>query len=174
MGGLGLRGVVRCGYKTVTTTPDTEKKRPEDLVKRNFKATAPNGLWLADITYVWTWECFANTAFVTDVFARYFVGWRVGTTLATDLALDALEMAIWTRRGQSLEHLVYRSDAGEQYLSIVYTERLEEADVAPSVGTVDVAEINSMMVVSGRPRQLMVMKLKSRCSIVFHFEVPGG
>jgi transposase InsO family protein len=89
---------------------DSEQKRPEDLVKRNFKASAPNRLWVADITYVWTWEGFAYTAFVTDVFARYIVGWRVGTSLSTDLPLDALEMAIWTRRGQSLEHLVHHSD----------------------------------------------------------------
>jgi putative transposase len=132
---LGLRGVVRGGYKTATTTSDTEQKRPEDLVKRNFKTSAPNRLWVADITYVWTWEGFAYTAFVTDVFARYIVGWRVGTSLSTDLPLDALEMAIWTRRGQSLEHLVHHSDRGVQYLSIVYTERLEEAGVAPSVGS---------------------------------------
>jgi putative transposase len=133
---LGLRGVVRGGHKTRTTTPDSEQKRPVDLVKRNFKAPAPNRLWVADITYVWTWEGFAYTAFITDVFARYIPGWRVGTSLSKDLPLDALEMAIWTRRGQSLEHLVHHSDAGVQYLSIVYTERLEEADIAPSVGTV--------------------------------------
>ena len=111
---LELRGVVRGGYKTATTTSDAEQKRPEDLVKRNFKATAPNRLWVADITYVWTWEGFAYTAFVTDVFARYIVGWRVATSLSTDLPLDALEMAIWTRRGQSLEHLVHHSDRGVQ------------------------------------------------------------
>jgi putative transposase len=135
MGELGLRGVVRGGYKTRTTTPGPELKRPEDLVKRDFTAPAPNRLWVADITYVWTWAGFAYTAFVTDVFSRMIVGWRVGTTLATELPLDALEMAIWARQGQDLEHLVHHSDRGVQYLSIVYTERLEEAGVAPSVGS---------------------------------------
>jgi len=133
---LGLSGVVRGGHKTRTTSSDSEQKRPVDLVNRNFKASAPNRLWVADITYVWTWEGFAYTAFVTDVYARLIVGWRVGTSLSTDLPLDALEMGIWTRRGQSLDHLVHHSDAGVQYLSIVYSERLEEAGVAPSVGTV--------------------------------------
>jgi putative transposase len=136
MNELGLTGAVRGGHKTRTTTPGSENQRPEDLVKRNFTASAPNRLWVSDLTYVWTWEGFAYTAFVTDVFARFIVGWRVGTTLCTDLPLDALEMAVWTRRGQSLERLVHHSDAGVQYLSIRYTERLEEAGVAPSVGTV--------------------------------------
>jgi putative transposase len=136
MAELDLKGVKRGGYKSVTTTPDTGVERPKDLVKRNFTAPAPNRLWVADITYVWTWEGFAYTAFVTDVFSRMIVGWRVGTSLASDLPLSALEMAIWARRGQSLDQLVHHSDRGVQYLSIVYTERLEEAGVAPSVGTV--------------------------------------
>ena len=128
--------MVRGGPKTRTTTPDSEKKRPQDLVKRHFKALAPNRLWVADITYVWTSEGFAYTAFITDVLARYIAGWRVSTSLSTDLPLDALEMAIWTRRGQSIERLVHHSDAGVQYLSIRYSDRLQEAGAAPSVGTV--------------------------------------
>ena len=98
MGELGLKGVRRGGYKTVTTTAGPEADRPRDLVKRDFTAPSPNRLWVADITYVWTWEGFAYTAFVTDVFSRMIVGWRVGTSLATDLPLSALEMAIWSRR----------------------------------------------------------------------------
>jgi putative transposase len=110
MGELGLKGVRRGGYKTVTTTAGPEADRPRDLVKRDFTAPSPNRLWVADITYVWTWEGFAYTAFVTDVFSRMIVGWRVGTSLVTDLPLSALEMAIWSRRGQSLDHLVHHSD----------------------------------------------------------------
>lgn len=90
---------------------------------------------MADLTYVWTWEGFAYTAFVTDVFSRLIVGWRVGVSLEAELALDALEMAIWARRGQSLDGLVHHSDRGVQYLAIVYTSRLHEAGVAPSVGS---------------------------------------
>ncbi len=132
---MGLTGVVRGGQKAFTTTTDDEAPRPADLVKRNFTARAPNRLWVADLTYVWTWSGFAYTAFVTDVFSRYIVGWRVSTTLAAQLALDALEMGIWARRGQSLESLVHHSDRGVQYLSIVYTTRLDEAGAAPSVGS---------------------------------------
>jgi len=135
MGELGLSGAVRGGPKTRTTTPGAEADRPADLVKRHFHAEAPNRLWVADLTYVWTWSGFAYTAFITDVYARYIVGWRVATSLAADNALDALEMAIWTRRGQALERLVHHSDRGVQYLAIVYTERLADAGVAPSVGS---------------------------------------
>ena len=135
MGVLGLRGAVRGGYKTFTTTPGAEANRPADLVKRNFSAPAPNRLWVADLTYVWTWAGFAYTALVTDVFSRFIVGWRVGVSLSAELALDALEMAIWVRRGQALDKLVHHSDRGVQYLAIVYTERLELAGAAPSVGS---------------------------------------
>lgn len=128
--------VVRGVPTTRTTTGDPRADRPDDLVKRRFCAEAPNRLWVADITYVWTWEGFAYTAFVTDVYARMIVGWRTATTLSADLALDALEMAIWARRGQPLDDLVHHSDRGVQYLAIVYTERLDEAGAAPSVGSV--------------------------------------
>ena len=132
---LGLSGVVRGGNTTFTTTPDPSAERPSDLVKRDFSAPAPNRLWVADLTYVWTWSGFAYTAFVTDVFSRFIVGWRVGATLEASVALDALEMGIWTRRGQHLGDLVHHSDRGVQYLAIVYSTRLEEAGVAPSVGS---------------------------------------
>jgi putative transposase len=131
---MGLSGVRRGEHKTSTTTSQ-EGERPEDLVNRQFRAPAPNRLWVADLTYVWTWSGFCYTAYVTDVFSRFIVGWRVATTLAADIALDALEMGIWTRRGQNLGELVHHSDRGVQYLSIVYSTRLEEAGVAPSVGS---------------------------------------
>ena len=132
---LGLKGATRGGHKTRTTTPGPEAELPPDLVGRDFSAVAPNRLWVADLTYVWTWVGFIYTAFVTDVFSRYIVGWRVAISLTADTALDALEMAIWTRRGHALDHLVHHSDRGVQYLAIVYTERLEEAGGAPSVGS---------------------------------------
>jgi len=129
----GLRGVRR-GRKARTTQPGDEAARPADLVKRAFTATRPNQLWVADITYVATWEGFVYVAFVTDVFARMIVGWRVSRSLRTDLALDALEQALHARSDRAT--LIHHSDRGVQYLSIRYTERLAEAGVARSVGTV--------------------------------------
>lgn len=132
---MGLRGVVR-GRSFKTTTPDVAAKRPLDLVKRNFKASRPNQLWVADLTYVPTRNGFVYTAFVIDVFSRRIVGWRVSTTLRSDLALDALEQAIHTRQLGTGEQLVHHSDRGTQYLSIRYSERLAEAGIEPSVGSV--------------------------------------
>jgi putative transposase len=134
MGELGLAGRVR-GRKKRTTIPADLACRPADLVDRHFCATAPNQLWIADITYVATWSGFAYAAFVTDVFARRILGWRVSNTLRADLALDALEMAIWTREAEDLSGLVHHSDRGVQYLSIVYTERLAEQGAVTSVGS---------------------------------------
>jgi putative transposase len=131
---LGLRGRVR-GARRRTTIPADTAARPGDLVDRNFKASAPNELWIADITYVATWSGFAYAAFVTDVFSRRILGWRVSKSLRADLALDALEMAIWTRQGEDLAGLVHHSDRGVQYLSIVYTERLAAEHAVTSVGT---------------------------------------
>jgi len=130
---MGLCGAVR-GKKTKTTIADEADKRPADLVKREFVATAPNQLWVADITYVATWQGFAYVAFVVDVFSRCIVGWRVSNSLRTDLALDALEQALAARN--VIEGLVHHSDRGCQYLSIRYTERLAEAGIEPSVGSV--------------------------------------
>ena len=107
----GLAGRVR-GRRRRTTIPADVGARPADLVDRQFRASAPNELWIADITYVATWSGFAYAAFVTDVYSRRIVGWRVANTLRTDLALDALEMAIWSRGEQSLDRLVHRSDRG--------------------------------------------------------------
>ena len=130
---LGLQGVVRGrGYKT--TIPDDAATRPADLVQRKFTATRPNQLWVADITFVATWRGVVYVAFVIDVFARCIVGWRVWNSLKTDLVLDALEQALFTRTGT--KGLVHHSDRGCQYLSIRYTERLAEAGIESSVGSV--------------------------------------
>ena len=133
MQNLGLQGVKRGkGYKT--TIPDDAAARPADLVNRNFTATRPNQLWVADITFVATWRGVVYVAFVIDVFARCIVGWRVWNSLKTDLVLDALEQALFTRTGT--KGLVHHSDRGCQYLSIRYTERLAEAGIESSVGSV--------------------------------------
>jgi transposase InsO family protein len=130
---MGLRGVVR-GRTFKTTITDDAAARPADLVKRDFRASRPNQLWVADLTYVATWRGFVYVAFVIDVFARLIVGWRVSSSLRTDLALDALEQALFDRGGG--EGLVHHSDRGVQYVSIRYTERLAEAGIEPSVGSV--------------------------------------
>jgi putative transposase len=130
---LGLEGVRR-GKPRRTTTPDAAATPPADLVERNFSATRPNQLWVADLTYVATWSGFVYVALVIDAFSRFLVGWQASRSLRTDLALDALEMAIWARRGD-LEGLVHHSDRGSQYLSIRYTERLAEAGAVTSVGS---------------------------------------
>lgn len=129
---LGLRGVVR-GRRITTTIPDALAARPRDLVERDFRATRPNQLWVADLTYVATWRGFAYVAFVIDVFSRRIVGWRATSSLRSDLALDALEQALYDRETDA--GLVHHSDRGVQYLSIRYTERLAEAGIEPSVGS---------------------------------------
>ncbi len=133
MGVLGLQGAVR-GRAYKTTVPDVAADRPADLVQRQFQADRPNQLWVADFTYVATWAGVVFVAFVIDVFARRIVGWRVASSMRTDLVLDALEQALWSRTGT--EGLVHHSDRGSQYLSIRYSERLAEAGVESSVGSV--------------------------------------
>ena len=118
MGVLDLQGVVR-GKACKTTVPDAAAERPADLVQRQFRADRPNQLWVADFTYVATWAGVVCVAFVIDVFARRIVGWRVASSMHTDLVLDALEQALWSRTGT--EGLVHHSDRGRQYLSIRYT-----------------------------------------------------
>jgi len=130
---MGLEGVRR-GRKCKTTVADESASRPADLVNREFVATRPNELWVADLTYVATWRGFAYVAFVIDVYSRMIVGWRVSTSLRTDLALDALEQALYSRPYS--DRLVHHSDRGVQYLSIRYTERLAEAGIESSVGSV--------------------------------------
>jgi putative transposase len=133
MGELGLEGARR-GKRHRTTIPHEGAPRPADLVERDFSAERPNQLWVADLTYVTTWSGFVYVALVIDAFSRFIVGWQAARSLRTDLALDALEMAIWTRHGE-LEGLVHHSDRGGQYLAIRYTERLAEAGAVTSVGS---------------------------------------
>lgn len=123
------------GKRIHTTRPSEVGERPADLVARAFSAAAPNRLWVADLTYVSTWSGFAYVAFVIDAFSRAIVGWRVSISLRAELALDALEMAIWFRALPSLDGLVHHSDRGGQYLSIRYTERLAAAGAVTSVGS---------------------------------------
>jgi transposase InsO family protein len=132
---MGLRGAVRGRAWKVTTQSDAAAMRPADRVERRFTATRPNQLWVADFTYVATWRGFVYVAFVIDVFARRIVGWRVSASLRTDFVLDALEQAIYDRRGAGGEDLVHHSDRGTQYLSMRYTDRLAEAGIEPSVGS---------------------------------------
>ena len=134
MRAMGLRGVARGRAWKITTQSAPTCTRPTDLVERRFTAMRPNQLWVADFTYVATWRGFVYVAFVIDVFARRIVGWRVSSSLATDFVLDALEQAIYDRRGD-VDDLVHHSDRGTQYLSMRYTDRLTEAGIGPSVGS---------------------------------------
>jgi putative transposase len=132
---LGLRGVVR-GHPSVRTTSGEEAPaRPADLVARQFRAPAPDRLWVADLTYVKTHSGWVYVAFISDVFSRFVVGWQASRSLRTNLALEALEMAFWRRRAGRLDGLVHHSDRGVQYLAVRYTERLAEAGVVASVGS---------------------------------------
>jgi putative transposase len=132
---IGLRGVVRGRAWKTTTQADPAATRPADLVDRQFTATRPNQLWVADFTYVATWRGFVYVAFVIDVFARRIVGWRVSASLRTDFVLDALEQAIYDRGGAEVSDLVHHSDRGSQYLAMRYTDRLTDAGIEPSVGS---------------------------------------
>ena len=138
---LGIRGVQR-GRKQFTTHADKTADRPPDLVKRDFTASAPNELWLADITYCSTWEGWLYVAFIVDVYARVVVGWQIATHMRTDLVIDALEMAAWRR--DPTGSCVHHSDAGSQYTSIRYTDRLATAGLNASVGTVGDSYDNAM------------------------------
>jgi len=122
---LGLQGVRR-GKGVRTTVPDAKAACPLDRVNRQFKAQRPNQLWVADFTYVSTWQGFVYVAFVIDVFARYIVGWRVSSSMQTDFVLDALEQALYARRPERDGALVHHSDRGSQYVSIRYSERLAD------------------------------------------------
>jgi putative transposase len=141
MRGMGLKGVVR-GKKCFTTVSDASSPRPPDLVDRKFRAMRPNQLWVADFTFVATWSGFVYVAFIIDVFARMIVGWRVARSMKTDLVLDALEQALYSRGDK--EELVHHSDRGTQYISIRYTERLADAGIRASVGTTGDSYDNAM------------------------------
>jgi putative transposase len=134
---MGLTGARRGRAFKVTTRSDERQRRPDDLVDRQFKAPTPNRLWVADLTYVRTFEGWVYAAFVIDVFSRMVVGWQISKSLRSDLAIDALEMAIWnrTRAGQVIDGLIHHSDRGVQYLSIRYSERLAANDIVASVGS---------------------------------------
>jgi len=135
MRGMGLKGVVR-GKTVRTTVSDKATPCPLDRVNRQFRAERPNALWVSDFTYVSTWQGFVYVAFVIDVFARRIVGWKVSGTAHTDFVLDALEQALHARRPVGKDALIHHSDRGVQYVSIRYTERLLEAGIEPSVGSV--------------------------------------
>jgi transposase InsO family protein len=132
---LGLRGVVR-GRRVKTTVPSEGLDRPMDRVNREFQASRPNALWVADLTFVATWRGFVYVAFIIDAYARRIVGWRVSSSLQTDIALDALEQALYDRGVTQDTDLIHHSDRGVQYLSIRYADRLTEVGITPSVGSV--------------------------------------
>jgi putative transposase len=134
MRALGLEGARRGGKPPRTTVPSDESQRPADLVKRTFAAEEPNRLWVADFTYVRTWQGFIYVAFIIDVFSRRIVGWWASRSMQTDLVLNALEHALLGKEREG--RLVHHSDRGSQYLSIRYTERLAEAGIERSVGSV--------------------------------------
>jgi len=133
----GLQGARR-GRRYVTTRPDKAGMRAPDLVRRDFSAPRPNALWLVDFTYVPTWSGMAFTAFVHDAYSRRIVGWRTATSMPTSLPLDALEITLWTRTraGHDVAGVVHHSDAGAQYTSIRYSNRLTDAGAVASIGTV--------------------------------------
>jgi transposase InsO family protein len=135
MRGMGLRGVIR-GKPIRTTFSDKAAPCPADHVNRQFHAPRPNVLWVSDFTYVSTWTGFVYVAFVIDTYARRIVGWRVSRTAHAGFVLDALEQALHDRRPAHRGGLVHHSDRGSQYVSIKYTERLAEAGIEPSVGSV--------------------------------------
>jgi len=135
MRALQIQGVVR-GKKVITTNPDAAQPCPDDKVNRAFEAEMPNQLWVSDFTYVSSWQGMVYVAFVIDVFARKIVGWRVSTSMTTGFVLDALNQAICQRAPSEADKLIHHSDRGSQYLSIKYTERLAEAGIDTSVGSV--------------------------------------
>ncbi|MBB4483352.1 transposase InsO family protein [Rhizobium etli] len=132
---MGLQGIIR-GKPIRTTVRDKSAPSPLDRVNRQFKAPAPNRLWVSDFTYVATWQGFVYAAFVIDVFARRIVGWRVSRTAHAGFVLDALAQALHERRPVHGDGLIHHSDRGVQYVTIKYSERLAEAGIEPSVGSV--------------------------------------
>jgi putative transposase len=136
MADMGLQGCRRGRISVRTTISDDTLDRPADLVERRFKASAPNRLWLADLTYVRTSTGWVYVAFIVDVYSRMIVGWQASRSLRTDLAIDALQMAIYNRgRTDSLQGLIHHSDRGVQYLSLRYSKRLDQNDIVASVGS---------------------------------------
>ena len=140
---LGIAGVRR-GKRVRTTVPDRTVACPRDLVQRQFAVDRPNRLWVADFTYVSTWQGWLYVAFVIDAYAKRIVGWRASSTMTTDFVLDALEQAVYARRPSQSDGLVHHSDRGSQYVSIRYSERLNEAGINPSVGGTGSAYDNAL------------------------------
>ncbi|MBS2937061.1 IS3 family transposase [Nocardioides sp. J2M5] len=145
MGDLGLAGAVRGKVKR-TTISDPKGAKPLDLVDRNFAPLAPDRLWVADFTYVSTWSGWCYTAFVIDAYARRILGWSVATTMTSQLVVDAVEQAIWTRsrEGKDLTGLIAHHDHGVQYMSVAYSERLDTAGIKPSTGAVGSSYDNAL------------------------------
>lgn len=144
MRSMGLAGIRR-GKKTVTTISDPKAPCTLDKVNREFRVSRPNALWVVDFTYVHAWVGFVYVAFVIDAYARRIVGWKVSTSSATaGFALDALEQAIHARRPGPDDGLIHHSDRGVQYLAMNYTQRLAEANLVPSVGSVDDSYDNAL------------------------------
>ena len=143
MRGLQIQGARRGGLVVRTTRADEKANRPPDLVDRKFVASEPNALWVTDLTYVPTWQGVAYVCFITDVFSRRIVGWRAAANMRTEMVLDALEMARF-HRGTRLDGIVCHSDAGSQFTSVRYTERLEEIGALPSIGSVADSYDNAM------------------------------
>lgn len=140
---LGIRGATR-EKKRFTTKSDPTAARAPDLVNRNFTATGPDQLWVADFTYCSTWTGVVYVAYVIDVYSRRLVGWKAARSMSANLVVDALNMAAWSRRHTALDGLVCHTDAGSQYTSIAYTERLADVGAAPSIGTVGDSYDNAM------------------------------
>ena len=138
---MGIKGARR-GGKVYTTKSDKTQNKPEDLVQRNFKVTKPNQLWIVDFTYVRTWQGFVYVSFVIDAYGRRIIGWSVSRKMTTDFVLDALDQAIYFRKPST--DLIHHSDHGSQYLSLLYTERLEVEGIKPSVGTAGDSYDNAM------------------------------
>lgn len=136
MKSLGIQGVSRRWKKVVTTRQDPDGTRAPDLVKRNFKANRPNALWVTDLTYVPTRQGMAYVCFIVDAFSRMIVGWKVASNMKTEMVLEALEMARVKRAVMGLGGLITHSDAGSQFTSVRFTERLQEIGAKPSIGTV--------------------------------------
>ena len=144
---MGIEGLTRAQRRVRTTIADPAAARPLDLVDRRFAASRPNQLWVADFTYCPTWDGMVYVAFVFDVFSRRILGWRAATRMTTPLVLDCLEHAVWTRQREGvgdLSGLVHHTDAGSQYTSIAFTDRLVEAGIDASVGSVGDAYDNAL------------------------------
>lgn len=173
MGELGLRGARRGKVKR-TTIADPQAARPDDLVGRRFSPNAPNMLWVADFTYVSTWSGWVYVAFVIDAYARRIVGWRTATTMTSQLVLDAIEHAIWTRERDGIEDLtglIHHNDRGNQYTSIAFTDRLLEAGIDASIGATGNSYDNALAETINGLYKTELIKARGPCRTVDQVEV---